>query len=200
MLSELFWILAGIAYTGKEICKEYSEPKNQREFLAKIGANPERQHNLEFNYAHGYDIRKKEEFDRLVGYEWRNQFYGFKKFGYDSSYLVREIAKREGWTYVGYEIRQSPGYMKASGCKKSDILIREKKWNELKPYPERQKKWLDMAQSLDENVRYEVCKKIQRLYNPYDPISVEIAIRQIGWGEWWAYDESPSLKPTGIKK
>ena len=181
MLSELFWILAGVTYAGSQIYKEQVFPRNEAEFLKSIGCNTERQRQLMFLRSEG--IRGKEEFDRLAGYDWKCKNISA------SDYVVREIAYREGWTYFGDEIMCSPAYLKALKSKKDRIQKAEEMYARIKPYPERQKFLLDLACSKNLMKREEFKEIIRRNYNPDDPISIRVALEGIAWSEGWLYVE-----------
>ena len=113
MVGDLYWILAGAMYVGKNLLCDAKTAKDLKEYNAKVGYNFNRQVELEF-MGRSSDPDEQLEFTRLVGYDWIGNNYNY-------FYLVREIAMREGWTYNDGYTWQNPEYLRIIKAPKDQI-------------------------------------------------------------------------------
>lgn len=89
---DFLFTIAGAAYLGGKGISESSQAKREKRWVEQQGYNHERQWQLE-RMIHSLDPNERAEFDRLVGHPFN------RDSRIEESNAVREIARREGWTY-----------------------------------------------------------------------------------------------------
>ena len=107
MLIELFWILLGICFIGKELLKEKSEKVAWQEYKRKHKIDIQKQLTLR-----GLAFDNPKEFSQRLG----------RPFVYTSSAALdeamKEIARKEGWGYFDRnELDKDPEYRRIMGLK-----------------------------------------------------------------------------------
>ena len=97
MLGNLFWMMAGAAFVGAKGLSSGFRRGAEHQYFVMKGFNQKRQYDLEM-MVHSYDDNERKKFDDLGGHPFdRNDPYAVRA-------AVREIAKKEGWTY--YDIKE----------------------------------------------------------------------------------------------